>query len=173
MKMFLQIGTSLAALAIVAAAIELLPSVLGGMVRMALAGTLMILGLVFGQKLPLTIRVFATSLFFYYGYSMCLLGRTMEPGINAHTFGAALGMSIFGLLPALSLVRVWRPALGISLIAILLPLSLGAAFIAAGIEEHLFVRKYRETGVGPTARWTVAHHWLSYNRERQKLYGSD
>lgn len=173
MKTSLQIGTGFAAIAAFVAATELLPMV-GGLVCMLLAVAFMIAGLALGHKLPLALRIFATGLFFYYGYSMCLIGRTMGPGISAYTFGAAIGMFfLFGLLPALSLVRVWRPALGISLIALLFPTSLGVALLVAGIEEHLFVRKHRETGVGPTARWTVSNHWLSYDRETQKLNGSD
>ena len=47
------------------------------------------------------------------------------------------------------------------------------ALLVAGIEERVFVIKYRDTGVGPTPRWTVGTHWLAYDRDTGRLYGSD
>ena len=36
-----------------------------------------------------------------------------------------------------------------------------------------FIQKHGETGIGPTARWTVSSHWLSYDAKTKKLSGSD
>jgi hypothetical protein len=47
------------------------------------------------------------------------------------------------------------------------------AGVVASVEEQLFIYKYRDTGVGATARWTVSNHWLSYDRDAQRLNGSD
>ena len=167
------ITIGLAATVAFAAAVEFVP-VVGGLVCMGGAGLLLIVALVRGQRLPVSLRVFATGVFFYYGYSMCLLGRTMAPGFTRYTVSMALTyFAIFALLPGLSLIRLWRPRLAFSLVTLLLPVSLGAAALVAEFEEQSFVRTHRGTGVGPTARWTVSHHWLSYDREAQRLDGSD
>jgi hypothetical protein len=51
--------------------------------------------------------------------------------------------------------------------------SLALASLVAGFEERQFVKLHRAHGIGPTPRWTVSHHWLSYDVEKQQLYGSD
>ncbi|HEX8295512.1 MAG TPA: hypothetical protein VF593_04390 [Chthoniobacteraceae bacterium] len=130
--------------------------------------------LVLGPRLPLTVRLFITGVVFHFGYGMCLAGRTMEPGLTSYTVRMALMFfSLFALLPFLSLARIWRPRLAIPVIAAALPVCLGAAALVASIEERQFVQRHRIAGIGPTARWTVSNHWLSYDAQRQQLNGSD
>jgi len=168
-----QLTIGLAATVAFAIVVELIP-VVGGLVWIGVAGVLMIVALVRGQRLPLAFRAFATGVFFYHGYSMCLHGRTMEPGFTRYTVSMALTyFAMFALSPGISLIRIWRPRPGVSLLGLLFSVSFGAAALVAGFEEHFFISKYRDTGIGPTARWTVSHHWLSYDREARRLDGSD
>lgn len=48
----------------------------------------------------------------------------------------------------------------------------GAQRTLAAYGEHQFVQRHRD-GVGPTARWAVSDHWLSYDARTQILSGSD
>jgi hypothetical protein len=110
----------------------------------------------------------------YWAYGMCLLGRTMEPGLTKTTIGMALIFFVmYGLWPGLVLLRLWPLRSGITCLIALFPIAFLIAALVGGTEEYLFVRKYRDTGVGPTPRWTVPHHWLAYDREKQRLDGSD
>jgi hypothetical protein len=70
-------------------------------------------------------------------------------------------------------LRLRVGGLRIALLVAVLPTSLALAFGVAGIEEAMFIQKHKETGIGPTARWTVSNHWLSYNAQTGKLDGSD
>ncbi len=137
-------------------------------------GGLAAIGLIGGPRLPLAIRLFSTLMIFYFGYGMSLVGRTEGPGLTRLNVISALGYFVtFALLPGTCLVRLWPLRKGLVVFAALLPVSLAAAMLVAGIEECLFVQKYGSTGVGPTPRWTVSTHWLSYDREAQRLDGSD
>jgi len=168
-----QIAIGFAGTVAFAAAMEVIP-VAGGEICLGVSVLLLIAALARGRSLPLSIRVFATGFFFYYGYSMTLVGRTMEPGLTRYTVGWALFcFGLFALVPSLSLLRLWRLPVALALLTLVLPGSFGAALLTAEIEERSFVLRNREFGIGPTARWTVSHHWLSYDREEQKLYGSD
>ena len=105
---------------------------------------------------------------------MALAGRAMEPGISAYTVGHALQMfALLALWPALTLLRLWGGRLRIIFITAVLPVSLILAFAAAGIEEFIFVQKYKASGVGPTGRWTIPIYWLSYDAQTGTLSGSD
>jgi hypothetical protein len=160
------------ATAVLAALSEILPG--GGMFLLVAVAALASVAAIGGTRLPLVLKVWATTFIMYFGYSTCLLGRTMEPGFTGYTVSMAL--VCFGLLaclPAISLLRLWRPRVAVVLLVTILPLSLTAAALVAGIEERLFVQKYRDTGAGPTPRWTVSNHWLSYDRETHRLNGSD
>jgi hypothetical protein len=133
-----------------------------------------IIGLVFGTRLPIFVRTLFTVLIFYFGGTIALVGRTMEPGLTPYTAGMALEFfALFALWPALSLFRIWSGRLRIALVLLVLPISLALAFSAAAAEEYIFVQKYRVSGVGPTPRWTVSNHWLAYYPETGKLDGSD
>jgi len=155
-----------------AAVSESLPG--GGLILILAAAALALVSAIGGNRLPLALRVFATSFILYFAYSMCLVGRTMEPHFTRYTVSMALTFfGLFAMVPTVSLLRLWRRRIAVALVIAVLPLSLTAAAIVAGIEEHLFVEKYRNTGVGPTPRWTVSNHWLSYDREARHLNGSD
>jgi len=124
--------------------------------------------------LPLMLRVFITTCIFYWGFSACITGRTMQPGLTRFTAGMALSyFGFLGLWPGIALFKLWHRRIAIGLLCALLPVSFALAVALAGTEEYLFVRKYRDTGVGPTARWTVSMHWLAYDRETRRLGGSD
>jgi hypothetical protein len=172
MKKVRQIGVGMIVGVTLATVFELVPdhgiSALIGMAIVALVG------LACGQRLPLLVRVMFTVLIFYFGATMALVGRTMEPGLTRYTFGWALNcFAIMALWPALALLRLWAGRLRVALLIAVLPTSLAVAFAVAGIEEASFIQKHKENGVGPTARWTVSNHWLSYNAETGKLDGSD
>jgi len=127
-----------------------------------------------GHRLPLFVRPLFTVLVFYFASTICLVGRTMEPRLTAYTVGMAL--TCFGTLalwPALSLLRLWQGHLRILLTLVVFPAGLSVACIVAAAEEHIFIRMHQEDGVGPTARWTVSNHWLSYDAETKTLDGSD
>jgi hypothetical protein len=79
----------------------------------------------------------------------------------------------FAALPFMSLLRLWRRRVAVAIIVAALPASLGLAASVASFEEYRFVQHHCDSGVGPTARWTVSNHWLSYDAKEQKLYGSD
>jgi hypothetical protein len=145
----------------------------GFLLLLATVFILTVTGMAGGQRLPLWIRLFTTALCFYLGYAMSLAGRTMRPGFSLETF--RLTLMVFGLytaLPALALLRIWRPGLRIAVVASVLPVSLAAAEAVASFEEYQFV-KQNPDGTGPTARWTVSDNWLAYDAENRKLTGSD
>ena len=133
-----------------------------------------IASLVGGTRLPLFVRVLFTVLIFHFASAACLVGRTMEPGLTAYTIGMAL--IIFGtyaLWPALSLFRLWQGRLRVALTLLVLPAGLIVGCGVAAAEEMIFIRMHQIHGVGPTARWTVPMHWLSYDAESKVLNGSD
>jgi len=172
MKTGTQIGVGMLAGVTLAAVFELVPD--HGISALIGMGMVAMVGLAVGQRLPLLVRVMFTVLIFYFGATMALVGRTMEPGLTRYTFGWALNcFAIMALWPALALLRLWIGGLRIALLVAVLPASLALAFAVAGIEETLFVQKHKETGIGPTARWTVSNHWLSYDAQTGKLNGSD
>jgi hypothetical protein len=143
-------------------------------VSWSLGVTLLLIGLIGGQRLPCFARALVSLLVLYWGYGTCLVGRTIQPGLTLATLCSALQcFSFLGVWPGLVMLRLWPLRQGAVLLAALFPLSFLLAALAAGTEECLFVRKYRDTGVGPTARWTVPMHWLAYDREQQRLDGSD
>jgi len=110
----------------------------------------------------------------YWGYIACLVGRTMEPGLTGYTLEMALTVVVVsGCWPAIALFRLWRRPIAFCLLCAFFPVAFTLAMLVAGTEEYLFVRKYRDTGAGPTARWTVPHHWLAYDKEARRLDGSD
>ncbi len=135
---------------------------------------LLIAALVRGQQLPLMLRVVSTAYVFYWGYSACLVGRTMDEGLSGYTTGMALlFFGLYGAWPVFTFFRLWRLRIAIALASAALPVGFFVAAAVAGAEEYYFVRKYQNTGVGPTPRWTVSNHWLAYDRDAHRLYGSD
>ena len=153
-------------------ALEFVPD--GDLVIMIGGAVLLLVGLIWGTRLPLMFRAFVTACIFYWAYIACLVGRTMQPGLSGYTIGMALTVFvIYGAWPAIGLFRLWRPKIAVGLLCALLPVSFMLAEVVAGTEEYLFIRKYRDTGVGVTKRWTVSNHWLSYDKDAQRLDGSD
>ncbi len=144
-----------------------------GLILLAVVAALAIAGALRGRQLPLFLRVFATGATFYFGYAVCLVGRTMEPHLTAYTVQAALiCFGLYAALPTLALLRIWKGRLGVALVLSMFPASLAAASMVAAYEEHQFVQKHLQ-GVGLTPRWTVSHHWLAYDARTKTLYGSD
>ena len=134
---------------------------------------LTVVGLTWGRRLPLWIRVFTTGVVFYFGYSLCLVGRTMGHGFTSDTFESSLGCFLFfATLPTLGLFRLWQGRVRTAILLSALPVSLAFATLVAAYEEHRFIQRHSQ-GVGPTARWTVSNHWLAYDAETQRLSGSD
>ena len=134
----------------------------------------LLVGLIKGQKLPLSVRACLSLLLLYWGYAACLGGRTMEVGLTVTTIGMAITcFLIYGVWPGVMLLRIWPIRVGILLFCLLLPASFAIAHVVAATEEYLFVQKHKATGVGPTARWTISQHWLAYDKEHKRLDGSD
>jgi hypothetical protein len=146
----------------------------GGLVDLIIVVAASIAGAVSGRSLPLFVRFLITGLLFDFAYGMCLTGRTMEPGLSRYTVGMAFFcFFIYALGLLLSLLRVWSIRAGLTLLSLAFPVSFAIAALVAGFEERQFMELHRATGIGPTARWTVSNHWLSYDLEKQQLYGSD
>jgi hypothetical protein len=152
--------------------IGLLPN--GGIFYPMSLGVMLILSLISGARLTLSARTFITTQIFCWVFMLCLLGRTVEPGITRGNVSMMLlYFGIYGFAPGLCLLRLWRLKFGAIFLGSLLPVGFAIALITAGIEEQMFVIKHRDTGVGPTPRWTVGTHWLAYDRDTERLYGSD
>jgi hypothetical protein len=150
---------------------EVLPD--GGILLLVVVAALTLASGIGGPRLPLFVRVFATAATFYLGYAMCLVGRTMEPRLTGYTLQMALVcFGLFAVLPTLTLARIWRGRLRLAVVASVLPVSMAVAAAVAAYEEFHFVRQHRD-GIGPTARWTVSDHWLSYDARTKILSGSD
>ena len=147
----------------------------GELIYLAFLGTGLIISLAAGTRhLSLPARIFITTQIFCWNFMLCLLGRTIEPGITrGNTSMALIYFGIYGIIPGLCLLRLWRLKLGAIFLGSLLPVGFALALVVAGIEERVFVIKYRDTGIGPTPRWTVGTHWLAYDRDTGRLYGSD
>jgi hypothetical protein len=146
----------------------------GAIITLLLAAGLLLVCLVKGRKLPVFLRSCASVLILYWGYSACLGGRTMEVGLTRTTIGMAMTcFVIYGVWPGIAFMRLWPARAGILLLCLFLPASFAIAHAVASAEEYLFVQKYKETGVGPTARWTISQHWLAYDKEHKRLDGSD
>jgi hypothetical protein len=146
----------------------------GGPVCMILVAIFTVCGGIFGQRLPLALRVGITGVIIFFAFAMFLAGRAMAPKLTHDTVKMAFTM--FGLLasvPVLSLLRLWRFPVALRLISVALPVCFGFAMLTAEIEERLFVQRYRETGIGPTPRWTDSNSWLSYDAQTHQLNGAD
>ena len=145
----------------------------GGLALLAFVGALAVACAVWGKRLPVYFRVLATGATLYLGYGLCLAGRTMEPGLTPHTFQMAMFLFlIYASLPTLALLRVWRGKLRIGIIAGMFPASMLLAMCVASYEELRFIRDH-PNGSGPTPRWTISQHWLSYDAQTRVLSGSD
>ena len=165
--------TALAIGATIALAVldEVLPD--GGLLLLVVVAALALASVIWGLRLPIFVRVFATAATFYLGYVMCLVGRTTEPGFTADAVQMALAcFALYAVLPTLALLRIWRGRLRVATVASVFPVSLAVASAVAAYEEHQFIQQHRQ-GVGPTARWTVSNHWLAYDGVTRKLSGSD
>lgn len=79
----------------------------------------------------------------------------------------------FGLPLHLVMLRLFRRPAAYGAMALVAFFSISGALVVASVEEMLFVAKHRQAGVGPTPRWTMPHHWMSYDAENHKLEGSD
>lgn len=145
----------------------------GGLMLLAVVALLAVASAMWGKKSPLFLRVLTTGATLYYGYLMCLLGRTTGPHFTVNTALAASFMfGAFVTLPLLALLRIWSGHLRVVIVACLFPISLAAASAVAAFEEHEFIQQHRE-GVGPTPRRTVSHHWLAYDAQTKRLSGAD
>ena len=172
MKTYAQVFLSLVTVVAYVGVLQMVPS--GGIISMIVVGVTTLTAAAVGPRLHLALRVFITAIIFEFGYSMCLVGRTMEPGFTRSNFGMALCFfAMFAALPFLSLLRLWHRHAAIALLAAALPVSIGMAASVAAFEEDRFVQHHRDNGIGPTARWTVSNHWLAYDALEQRLYGSD
>jgi hypothetical protein len=158
---------------VVVAAVVTEPVPAGGSLWMLLTAILVLAVVVGGRRLPLIFRVVATGFTFDLAYQMCLIGRTMEPFLSAYTIGMALThFGIFAALPTLGLVRAWEGRPRWLVVSLLLPVAFICACSVAAFEESRFIAQHR-SGVGPTGRWTVPHHWLSSDASTGRLSGSD
>lgn len=133
-----------------------------------------VVGLSAGRSLSLLVRTLFTVSIYYFGATTALVGRTTAPGLTLYTLGWALYcFLLIGLAPALALLQLWVGRPRAVLLGAVLPTSLILAFSLAWVEEAMFVQKHKKLGIGPTARWTVSNHWLSYDAATGKLDGSD
>lgn len=158
--------------ALVAAVVTaLLPA--GGFISMLFMALLALIVAVRGSSLPLSFRVAATGFTLYYSFEVCLLGRTMEPFLSAYTLRMTLlHFVLFAALPTMALLRAWRGTTQVLVCSLMLPVAFIVACSVATFEEFQFISLHR-AGVGPTPRWTVPHHWLSYDATTKQLDGSD
>jgi hypothetical protein len=172
MNMERQIGLGIGLGVVLPAMFEFVPN--GDICILVSLGLVTLVGLIGGERLPVFIRVFFTVLIFYFGAEMALVGRTFAPGLTTYTFGMALShFVLIGIWPVLSLLRLWTGGLRVALVVAVLPVSLALAFAVAGMEEFIFVQKHKVSGAGPTARWTIGSHWMSYDAKTGRLNGSD
>lgn len=146
----------------------------GFFLEMGMVGLGAMTALVGGRSLPIPLRLFITVVFFDFGYGMCLVGRTMGPGLTIPAVGmAAFFFGMMALYPFLAVFRIWRVRTALVLMLLSFPVCFAVAAGVAGYEEAEFVRKHEAKGVGPTPRWTVSNHWLAYSATERKLTGSD
>jgi hypothetical protein len=97
----------------------------------------------------------------------------MEPSLSAYTFQMALLHStLFAALPTIALLRGWQGRVRGLVCSLMLPVAFICACLMAAFEESQFIAQH-SGGVGPTPRWTVPHHWLSYDPVTKQLCGSD
>jgi hypothetical protein len=144
------------------------------MLSLAFGALALLFCVIYGQKASLVLRSIVSIFILYWAFGACLEGRTTGPGLTGATFGIALmSFLLYGSWPGLALLRLWPAPYGRTLFIVLFPLAFLLAASTAGTEEYFFVRKYRDTGVGPTPRWTVHNHWLAYDKENHRLDGSD
>jgi hypothetical protein len=125
------------------------------------------------RQLTLLARLFITGVFFDFAYGMCLIGRTSQPGLNGDAIGTAFIFFLVSAFPFPTLFCLWPRKIATALVIAAFPVSLALASLVAGFEEQQFVKLHRASGIGPTARWTISQHWLSYDAQEQVLYGSD
>jgi hypothetical protein len=152
----------------------LVDGAVASLISISLTALIVLWAAVRGQKAPAPFRSFVTALIFYWAFQTCLLGRTTGPGLSAASFGnATFTFFLLGLWPGFALLRLWPLPRGAILFLILFPVGFLLATSVAGIEEYAFVRKYQNTGAGPTNRWTVSNHWLAYDKDTHQLGGSD
>jgi hypothetical protein len=115
-----------------------------------------------------------TGVFLIQGFWWCLYIRTMGQGLTIQVVAgmlAAFGM--FALLPLLTAFCLWPRKAAVAIVAAGTVLCVGAAAAVAGIEEAIFVAKYKERGAGLTSRWLMPGHSLWYDVREQRLYGGD
>src|ERR1700690_3357001 len=85
----------------------------GGIFYPMSLGVMLILSLISGTRLTLSARAFITAQIFCWTFMLCLLGRTVEPGITRGNIGMMLlYFGIYGFAPGLCLLRLWRLKLG-------------------------------------------------------------
>jgi len=162
------LGTTLVVIA--ATITEFMPA--GRLVGMLMTAVLAILVAFRGRRLSLTLRVVATGCTLHYAFQMCLVGRTMAPFLSAYTIQMSLmHFAIFAALPTIALMRAWQGRTRVLVCSLMLPMAFVCACSVAAFEESRFIAQHNR-GVGPTPRWTVSHHWLSYNPSTG-LQGSD
>lgn len=166
----IQILLGLSMVSIAAVADGFLP--LGGSIWPMLTGILAFVLAIGGRGLPLMVRVVATGVIFFFAFQLFLIGRTAEPFLSGYTVGMAITFGCIAVVPGLALIRGWQGRARIWLCSLMLPISFASACLVAAYEESQFVAQHRN-GVGPTNRWTVPMHWLSYDAATQKLQGSD
>src|SRR3954469_5405787 len=124
----------------------------GGMLLLITAAGLALASGIGGERLPLFVRVFATGTAFYFGYDMCLVGRTMEPGFTSYTVKMAfLLFCLYASLPTLALLRIWRGRIRVALALSVFPISLAVASTVAAYEEKQFIEQH-PNGIGTTSR---------------------
>src|ERR1035437_9584437 len=80
----------------------------GELIYLVLLGAVLIISLAAGTRhLSMPARVFITTQIFCWNFMLCLLGRTVEPGITGgNTSMALLYFRIYGFVPGLCLLRL-------------------------------------------------------------------
>lgn len=146
----------------------------GGIVFLFAGFGLVCAALYKGRNLNMIFRTVLVISIVYFSYAMTLQGRTMGTGLDFHTVKyTAIFFALFGLPSHLVMLRLFRRPAAYRAIALGAFASISGALAVASVEEMLFVAKHRHTGAGPTPRWTIPHHWMSYDAGNHKLEGSD
>jgi hypothetical protein len=106
----------------------------GELIYLIVLGVGLIVSLAAGTRhLSLPARIFITAQIFCWNFMLCLLGRTVEPGITRGNLSMMLiYFGIYGIIPGLCLLRLWRLKLGAIFLGSLLPVGFALALVVAG-----------------------------------------
>jgi hypothetical protein len=159
----------------------------GSLIYLLLFAAALIISLAAGARhLSLPARIFITTQIFCWNFMLCLLGRTVEPGITrGNTSMVLLYFGIYGFVPGLCLLRLWRLKFGAILLGSLLPVGFAMACGGAdfamlapwfsvahvAVDEVILVaaEKSGVVKIRPCGRWSTWDDQQSYQNFQDTL----